>query len=69
MTALFIVIFTEQWLTNKNHTPALIGAAAGTAFIVLLGGDKFLLPALAVSVGGLLINQKREEAAGNADRL
>ena len=61
MTALFIVIFTEQWLGNKNHTPALIGAAAGVLFIVLLGGDKFLLPALAVSVGGLLINQKLDE--------
>ena len=67
MTALFIVIFTEQWLGNKNHTPALIGAAAGVLFIVLLGGDKFLLPALAVSVGGLLINQKRDERKEKAE--
>ena len=61
MTALFIVIFTEQWLTAKNHIPALIGAAAGVFFMVLLGGDKFLLPSLAVSVGGLLTEQKIEE--------
>ena len=70
MTALFIVIFTEQWLNNKNHTPALIGAAAGIVFITALGGDKFLLPALAVSVGGLLINQKideKKETEKNAD--
>lgn len=60
MTALFIVIFTEQWLTNKKHTPAIIGAAAGVLFITLLGGDKFLLPSLAVSVGGLLINRRME---------
>ena len=67
MTALFIVIFTEQWLTGKNHIPALIGAAAGMAFMVLLGGDKFLLPSLAVSVGGLLIEQKTEEKGEKDD--
>lgn len=25
MTALFVVIFVEQWLTSKNHLPALTG--------------------------------------------
>lgn len=28
MTALFLVIVTEQWLTNKNHLPALVGIGA-----------------------------------------
>ena len=25
MTALFVVIFVEQWLNNQNHVPALLG--------------------------------------------
>lgn len=27
LTALFVTIFVEQWITNKNHSPALIGIA------------------------------------------
>lgn len=25
MTAMFVVIFMEQWLKDKNHTSALLG--------------------------------------------
>lgn len=27
MTALFVTVFVEQWLTNKNHLPAIAGLA------------------------------------------
>ncbi|MBQ6553971.1 MAG: AzlC family ABC transporter permease [Firmicutes bacterium] len=62
MTALFIVIFTEQWLTAKKHSSALIGLTAGLVFIVLLGVDKFLLPALIVSVAALVFKSRKEDA-------
>lgn len=68
MTALFIVIMTEQWLSGNSHTPALIGTVTGILFIVLLGGDKFLLPSLAVSVGALLVARKREEITEKGDK-
>jgi 4-azaleucine resistance transporter AzlC len=61
MTALFIVIFVEQWLgTEKEkavrgffraHCPAVIGVGVSVISLMLFGPDQFLLPAM----GGLLI--------------
>lgn len=48
LTALFITVFVEQWLTAKNHTPALIGVAASVACLLIFGVDKFLIPAMLV---------------------
>ncbi len=46
MTALFTVIFVEQWLSAKNHIPALIGFGAAGISLGLLGPDNFILPAM-----------------------
>jgi len=46
MTALFTVIFVEQWLGAKNHIPALLGAGAAMISLALLGADNFILPAM-----------------------
>ena len=46
MTALFVVIVLNQWLDNKEHRPAIIGAVIGILCLLLFGADKFLLPAL-----------------------
>ena len=46
MTALFLVIVTEQWLTNKNHLPALVGIGASVICLVLFGADNFIIPAM-----------------------
>ena len=67
MTALFIVIFTEQWLTAEKHGPAMIGVIVGLVFIVLLGEDKFLLPALIISVLALVYKSKKEDAENAGD--
>ncbi|MBR3167863.1 MAG: AzlC family ABC transporter permease [Erysipelotrichaceae bacterium] len=48
MTALFVTIFTDQWMKNKDHLPALIGLAVPAAFLFLLGRDRFLVPAMLV---------------------
>ena len=74
MTALFLVIFLEQWRGSKSHLPALVGLASGAVFLLWLGPDAFLLPALAVAVAVLLLakpvvlrreaqNQKAKEGA------
>lgn len=66
MTALFVTIFTEQWLTAKDHFPALFGLGCGAAALLLLGPDRFLIPALAAAAVGLWLRQSRttrEEAA------
>ena len=46
MTALFLVIMTEQWLAGKNHIPALVGL--GSAFVcrLIFGASNFILPSM-----------------------
>lgn len=46
MTALFTVIFVEQWKNNKCHIPAFLGLGAAAVSLALLGPDKFILPAM-----------------------
>jgi 4-azaleucine resistance transporter AzlC len=55
MTALFTVIFVEQWLANRSHLPAIIGAGSGLICLVIFGADRFILPALLLAVALLLL--------------
>ena len=47
MTALFVVIFTDQWLSRKNHLPALIGVGVSLLSLLCFGPDRFIIPAMA----------------------
>lgn len=46
MTALFIVIFIEQWLSAKSHTAALIGLICPLVAMAFFGKDNLVLPAM-----------------------
>lgn len=46
MTALFVTVFVEQWLTTKNHLPALTGLVCSVGCLVIFGADHFLIPAM-----------------------
>ena len=46
LTALFLTVFTEQWLSTKNHIPALIGVGASLLSLLIFGADSFLIPAM-----------------------
>lgn len=46
MTALFIVIFTDQWLNTKNHLPAVTGVICSLICLLLFGPDHFIIPAM-----------------------
>ena len=48
LTALFVTIFVEQWLSAKNHAPAVIGVVSTTACLLLFGSDVFLIPSMSV---------------------
>ena len=48
MTALFIASFTEQWITAKDHLPALAGLLGTLACLLVFGPDGFLIPAMLV---------------------
>ena len=46
MTALFVTIFTEQFLTMKDHVPAMIGVGVSVLCLVFFGPDRFLIPSM-----------------------
>ena len=67
MTALFLVIFLEQWRGAKSHLPALLGLCCAGVFLLVLEADDFLLPALCTTVAVLLLarpvlNREKEAA-------
>ena len=63
MTALFSVIAVGQWQANKSHFPAFLGAIGTLACLLIFGGEngRFLIPALVVLVGGLLLARPKLE--------
>ena len=50
MTALFVVMFLNQWEERKDHRPALIGVGCTLLCLLVLGSDHFLLPAMGLII-------------------
>lgn len=46
MTSLFVVIFVEQWKSNKNNIPAFIGICASLLCLIIFGGSNFIIPSM-----------------------
>lgn len=64
MTALFVVIFTDQWLTRKNHLPALVGVGVSAVCLLLFGPDRFIIPAMVgIALLLMLLRRQLEEVA------
>ena len=61
MTALFVAAFTEQWLTTKDHIPALTGLFCTLLCLMTLGRENFLLPAMLLITLVLTFLRRREE--------
>lgn len=61
MTALFVIIFIDQWEKTKNHFPALTGLAVAVICLFVIGQKNFMLPALIIVSGILLFVRKVEE--------
>lgn len=58
LTALFVTIFVEQWLSTKKHGPAIVGVAATTLCLLIFGKDVFLIPSMA-AIAACLIMMRR----------
>lgn len=54
LTALFITIFVEQWLSSTNKVPALVGLISGGVCLVIFGANNFMIPAMIFIVGYFL---------------
>ena len=64
MTALFVVIFVDQWKQFPSHIPALTGLLCALASLLLFGPDNFLLIALIAAVA--ILAALRGKLEGNA---
>ncbi len=62
MTALFVIIFMDQWKKASSHIPALAGLTCGIVCLMIFGQSSFILPALLL-VSGILFFAGRKEAS------
>lgn len=46
MTALFLVVMTEQWKASRDHTPALVGLGVSLVCLLIFGSSDFLIPSM-----------------------
>ena len=50
LTALFVSICVDQWLSSENHYSALTGAVASVMCLVIFGAENFMIPSMIVIV-------------------
>ena len=65
MTALFLVVFTEQWKSTKDHRSAIAGVAASVLCLLVFGPSSFLIPSM-ISITVILTvmrGRRRTESA------
>ncbi len=65
MTAMFVVIFMEQWLKDKNHISALLGIGLSLVCLIAFGSDNFIIPSMAAILGVLTLLKKPIEKGGD----
>ena len=64
MTALFVVIVTDQWLSRKNHLPALIGLGVSALCLLVFGPGNFIIPSMiGIALLLMLLRRHTEEVA------
>ena len=65
LTALFITVFVEQWLSTKKHFSALIGVGASVLCLLIFGKDSFLIPTmLVIALLLCLYKEKKKDKEG-----
>ena len=61
LTALFVTIFVEQWLSTKEHGPAVIGVLSTLACLLIFGSEVFLIPSMILIAALLILMGKRKK--------
>lgn len=59
LTALFVMIFTEQWLNSKRHWPALTGVVCSILCLLVFGQEAFIIPAMIAIMGVMTVGYKK----------
>lgn len=61
LTALFVVIFLNQWLESKSHISALVGVFSSALCLIVFGAENFMIPSLILILLMFLIFRKKVE--------
>lgn len=64
MTAMFVVIFLDQWLKEKKHYTAVVGVGVSVLCLVIFGADSFMVPTMVCILCFLTVFRKPLEKAG-----
>ena len=64
MTAMFVVIFLDQWLKEKKHYTGIIGVAASAVCLLAFGADSFMIPTMTCILCLLTVFRGPIEKAG-----
>lgn len=63
LTALFMTVLVEQWLSIKDHSSAIVGIVSSLICLLIFGSDNFLIPAMLLITLVLTIMKRiRKEA-------
>lgn len=65
MTAMFSVIFLDQWLKDNIHVPGVIGVVSSVICLIIFGPDSFMLPTMVVVIALLTVFRKPMEQKEN----
>lgn len=66
MTALFVVIFIEQWLDKKEHISAIIGVVTTLVCLFIFGAEYFIIPSMILISAELIVFRKVIERKENS---
>ena len=69
MTAMFVVIFLDAWLKEKQHYSSLIGLGCALGCLLLFGKDGFMLPTMGCILLALCLARRPIEKAEGGDAL
>ena len=64
MTAMFVVIFMEQWLKEKRHFSSLMGLGLSLLCLIAFGSDHFIIPSMLAILGVLTLMRGTVEKEG-----
>lgn len=65
MTAMFVVIFLDGWLKEKQHISSVVGIAVSLLCLIIFGKDNFLIPTMVCIVVLLTVFRKPIEKREN----
>ncbi len=69
LTAMFVVIFLDQWLKEENHTSAILGLALSLLCLLAFGADGFIIPSMVAILAVLTLLRKPIEKGGEQKSL